>query len=91
MLCATNVLSVQQSLWLAGGLIATASLALVGVIVWQAYSWLPQIGPGEPTYFFQRVLYVLARMIDVPILQVLIVGFVLLFYLRWKCSFSRPA
>ena len=48
-------------------MIAIGLVGLISVIVWQANVWLPRFSAGEPTYFAQRILFVLATTIELPI------------------------
>jgi len=59
-------------------LITTAAVAgLLGILAWEAATWLPKVRAGQPSYFWQRYLFRVATLVDVPILPTLVVGLVL--------------
>ena len=61
-------------------------LTLIGMAVWQAVTWLPQVTDGEPTYFIQRYLFTVITLVDVPILPMTLAGLAMLIASRFKTS-----
>ena len=59
-------------------MITAAAIGIAAVVVCQATTWLPDIGPGEPTYFAQRIAFALLTLVELPLFQTLLAGAVLL-------------
>jgi len=63
---------------LGGVLLLLGTLAVLGLVLHQAATYLPHVPPGEPTYFAQRCLFALATFADLPLPAVILAGFVLI-------------
>ncbi len=44
-------------------------LSLAGIVTWEAIHWLPQVSPGYRSQFVLRCLFVVALLVDLPIVQ----------------------
>lgn len=62
-----------------GWLLAIAVLAIAAVATWQAVEWLPRFAEGEPTHYWRRVAFVLATLVDWPLLQAAFCGLAMIF------------
>ncbi len=58
-------------------LTAVGLLPLVGIGIYEAVTWLPNISVGEPTYFIQRCLFAVVTLTDVPVIPVTLSGIVM--------------
>lgn len=47
---------------------------MAGIAVWEAVSYLPTVAPGMPSYFWRRVVFRLAVLVDVPLGQMAVLG-----------------
>ena len=47
---------------------------VIGVVAWQAGTYLPLVGEGQPSYFFQRCLFVIATTVELPMVQLILLG-----------------
>ncbi len=58
------------------GLVLTAAglLGLAGIAVWQTVDWLPRVSDSYQRYFAARYLFVVATLVDVPIVQLTLAG-----------------
>jgi len=54
--------------------IAVAAAGMLVIAVQQAFTWLPMIRPGEPTYFVRRCLFVIVTTIELPLVQLGLLG-----------------
>ncbi len=59
---------------LGAGLCGLAGAGLVAVAVWQAFAWWPNVDQSLHQYAVQRYLFVLATLVDVPVLEALLAG-----------------
>ncbi|MEX2139447.1 MAG: hypothetical protein WD894_09310 [Pirellulales bacterium] len=57
---------------------------LVGILSWQAYAWWSPGSNGLRPHFIERVLFSVATLIDVPVVQTLFAGMVF-----WLSSLGR--
>ncbi len=55
-------------------LFVVAVAAIVGMIVREATTWQPSVGPEQRGYFVQRCLFVIGTSIDLPVVQLLLLG-----------------
>jgi hypothetical protein len=63
------------SVWrLGAGLVSLAGLGLVAIAVWQAATWWQNVDPSLHRYAVERYLFVLATLVDVPVLETLLAG-----------------
>lgn len=65
--------------WLrrAGLAVMLAGLAgLVGIAAWEAFHWLPQVSQAEQQHLAARYLFAVVTLVDVPIVQLTLVGIV---------------
>lgn len=78
--------------WLrrAGLVTMFAGLAgLAGVAVWEAFHWLPLVSQAEQQFLVARYLFAVATLVDIPIVQLTLVGIVwwvtgVHFLRRWR-------
>jgi len=70
-----------------GWLLAIAVLAIAAVAMWQAVEWLPRFSAQEPTYYWRRVAFVLATLVDWPLLQAAFCGMMML-AVAWGRGFA---
>ncbi len=62
-------------IWPLGIAMAAAGLCgLAGLAVWEAASWLPEASALQRQYLGQRYLFALVTLVDVPIMQILVIG-----------------
>jgi hypothetical protein len=84
--CALSLLS-ARSLRLVGSIVMGLGLAGLGfVFARELLVWLPSVPPEVQRYFPQRLLFVLATLSDVPLVQVTLAGAVC-----WAVSRNRRA
>ena len=75
-------LSRQVIRWL-GTAIATSGLVLaLGIILWQWFVWLPNVGEWAKPYIWQRCAFAVATAIDIPSIQLIAVGTALRYFHR---------
>lgn len=55
-------------------LVALAVLGLVALAGWEAATWYPQASAWERHYLVQRYIFALITLVDIPILEVLVLG-----------------
>jgi len=80
-----------QTVWrLGAGLVSFAGLGLVGIAVWQALTWWAQVDKSLHAYVVQRYLFVLATLVDVPVLETLLAGVTLWWASIWRMA-APPA
>jgi hypothetical protein len=78
-----------RAVWRIGAALVTlASVELVGVGVWQALTWWPAVDNSLHRFAGQRYLFVLATLVDVPVLETLLAGVTLWWAGIWR---ERPA
>jgi len=66
--------SADRMRWV-GRMLTLVSLAgLVGVAAWQVIDWWPAVSDWQRSYLPQRILFVLATTVEVPLLQGLLFG-----------------
>lgn len=65
-------------------LLGLAGIALAAIAVWQALSWWPQVDSLQRQYLVQRYLFVLATLVDVPVLEMLVAGVTLYWAAIWR-------
>lgn len=58
-------------------LLACGIIALVGIAIWEAMTWLPRIAAGQPAYFVQRWLFSVVTLTDVPLIPIALAGIAL--------------
>lgn len=51
-------------------------MGLVGIAVWEAFHWLPQVSQAEQQHLAARYLFAIATLVDIPIVQLTLVGIV---------------
>jgi len=68
---------------------ALGLIALTGIAIWQAIDWMPRFQPGQPTFFVQRYAFVVATLIDIPIVPATLAGLALGIG-AWRKSRQRP-
>jgi uncharacterized protein YjeT (DUF2065 family) len=59
-----------------GALAAIGTLALVGLALREAVTWLPSMPDERTRYLPHRIVYVVATLTDVPLMQLVTVGIV---------------
>ncbi len=73
------------TVWRIGaGLVSLAGIGLVAIAVWQAVAWWPQVDKSAHGYVVQRYLFVLATLVDVPVLETLVAGVTLWWAGLWR-------
>jgi len=65
-------------------LLGTGVLAMVGICIYQAVTWLPTINEGQPTYFIQRCLFTIVTATDLPTIPVTLSGLLILSFAAIK-------
>jgi hypothetical protein len=64
-----------RAVWRVGAaLVALAGVGLMSVGVWQALTWWPAVDNSLHRFASQRYLFVLATLVDVPVLETLLAG-----------------
>lgn len=56
-------------------LVAGGILGLAGIAVWEGIHWWPRASEFQRHYIVQRYLFVVATLVDVPVVEIVIVGF----------------
>ncbi len=69
---------------LGAGLVALSLFELLGVALWQAISWWPNVDKSLHRYALERYLFVLATLVDVPVLETLLAGIALWWTGIWR-------
>lgn len=49
---------------------------LVGIAVWEAFHWFPLVSQAEQQHLMARYLFAVATLVDIPIVQLTVVGIV---------------
>ncbi len=79
------------TVWRIGaGLIAAAGIGLVAIAAWQALTWWPRMDKSLHGYLVQRYLFVLATLVDVPVLETLMAGVTLWWAGLWRLAPAIP-
>ena len=74
-----------HNVWrLGAGLVSLGLLGLLAVAVWQAMAWWPNVDKSLHRYAIERYLFVLATLVDVPVLETFAAGVML-----WRAGISR--
>jgi hypothetical protein len=74
-----------QTVWrLGAGLVSVAGVGLAGIAVWQAATWWQNVDPSLHRYAVERYLFVLATLVDVPVLETLVAGVTLWWVGIWR-------
>lgn len=58
-------------------LFAAGAVGLAAIAIWQAMTWLPHASGWRQSYFIQRYFFVLATLIEIPVVPVTVAGVVL--------------
>jgi hypothetical protein len=78
-----------RAVWRVGAaFVALAGVGLVSVGVWQALTWWSAVDKSLHQFAGQRYLFVLATLVDVPVLETLLAGVTLWWAGIWR---ERPA
>jgi hypothetical protein len=78
-----------QNVWrLGASLVSLAGIALVGIAVWQAMTWWPQVDKSLHGYVIQRYLFVIGTLVDVSVLETLVAGVTLWWAGLWRLTNS---
>lgn len=51
-------------------------VGLVGIAVWEVFHWLPLVSQAEQQHLAARYLFVIVTLVDVPIVQLTLVGII---------------
>jgi hypothetical protein len=81
---AARQLKPQTVWWLGAGLVSVAGVGLAGIAVWQAATWWQNVDPSLHRYAVERYLFVLATLVDVPVLETLVGGVTLWWAGIWR-------
>jgi hypothetical protein len=77
-------MSPQTVCRLGAGIVGLAGIGLVSIGVWQALTWWPHVDRSLHRYAFQRYLFVVATLVDVPVLETLVAGVTLWWASIWR-------
>jgi hypothetical protein len=84
----------RRAQWRAGSLLTVLSIAaLLALIAYQRMVWWPEANEWQRSFFWQRCGFCLATSVDVPILQMLGLGLLLLCFApsrRWQKESPHP-
>jgi hypothetical protein len=65
---------VYRAAWTLAGL---GILGLVGIVAYEFATWLPEAHDAERRYFVHRCLFSAATLVEVPLVEMLLLGFVM--------------
>jgi hypothetical protein len=78
------------TVWRIGaGLVSLAGVGFVAVAVWQAATWWQVVDPTLHRYAGERYLFVLATLVDVPVVETLVAGVTLWWAGIWRLDANR--
>ena len=87
LLCQPQPLSIRSPQHLGKILFITGAIMVLGVVLYQAATWLPTVSDWKHSYFIQRCGFVIVTSVDIPMLQLIAIG---LFMIRRGARHSTP-
>jgi len=89
MICRQSHRTVESSQRIGKLFFLTGALLLVGVVLYQAATWWPTASEWQRSFFWQRCGFLIVTSVDVPMLQLLISGVIMI--RRGRHSSSQQA